>query len=109
MRQLSLAEALAYPTGAGDLDAGRHRVVTDYEIVIHFREPTEPIRIPLAGVAAEVAETDRQTLKHDIEQARLAEAPEVALRTASGQPAEPVTVDPHDVTEVDLIELPDGD
>ncbi len=81
----------------------------DYEIVIHLREPGEPVRIPLPGVGGDTAEQDRQKLKYQIEEARLAEVPILALQTSSGHPAEPLAVSPLEVTEVDLIEVPIDD
>lgn len=81
--------------------------MSDFEIVIHLRDAREPLRIPLPGVPDHLAEADRQSLMYDIEQARLAEAPSLSLQTTTGHPQNPMTVDPHDVTEVDLIDLPD--
>jgi hypothetical protein len=82
--------------------------VTTYELVIHLRESVEPTRVPMPGVAEHDAEQDRQTLLYDLDQARLAEAPEFALQTGHGFPAEPLVLDPHDVTEIDLAESSDA-
>lgn len=79
--------------------------MTEYEIVIHLRESDEPARIPLPGVSADDAEADRQALRYEIEQARLAEVPIVMVQTKSGHPASTLNVDPHEVTEIDLVEL----
>lgn len=83
--------------------------MTDYEIVIHLREPGEPLRIRLPGVGGDAAEQDRQKLTYEFEEARLAEVPILAVQTASGHPAESLAVDPLEVTEVDLIEVPIDD
>ncbi|MEP7036580.1 MAG: hypothetical protein ABI662_00225 [Dermatophilaceae bacterium] len=83
--------------------------MSDYEIVLHLRAPGEPLRILLPGVGGDAAELDRQKLKYELEEARLAEAPVLALQTSSGHPAEPLAVDPLEVTEVDLIEVPVDD
>lgn len=80
-----------------------------YEIVIHLRDSAEPTRIPMPGVPEDEAEADRRALIYDLEEARSAEVPIVAVRTRSGFPQEPVPLDPHRVTEVDLIELPAHD
>jgi hypothetical protein len=80
--------------------------MSDYEIVIHLSEPGEPLRILLPGVGADAAEQYRQQLKYEIEEARLAEVPILAVETSSGLPAESLAVDPLEVTEVDLIEVP---
>lgn len=45
---------------------------------------------------------------YDVEQARLAEALSLSIRTKSGHPENALIVDPHDVTEVDLIDVPDA-
>lgn len=79
--------------------------MSDYEIVIHLREPGAPLRILLTGVGSEAAEQDRQKLKYEIGEARLAEVPMMALQTATGHPAEPLAVDPLEVTGVDLEEV----
>lgn len=80
--------------------------VADYEIVIHLREPDPPLRIPLHDLSAQLADADRRSLKFQIEEARLAEAPVMSIQTRSGHPAAPLAIDPHLVTEIDLIELP---
>jgi hypothetical protein len=80
--------------------------VTDYQIVIHLRDATEPTRIPLPGVPEHEAEAERQALIYDLDEARLAEAPVFAVQTKSGFPADPLAVDPQAVTEVDLTEVP---
>ena len=87
---------------------GRERLadVADYEIVIHLRDSAEPTRIALPGVAEHDAEVERQELIHDLEEARAAEVEEYALQTKSGFPRDPLLLDPHAVTEVDLIEVP---
>ncbi len=77
-----------------------------YEIVLHMREPDPAMRIPLPGLSAHLAEADRASLHHQIEAARLAEAPLIPIQTPSGHPAAPLAVDPHLVTEIDLVELP---
>ena len=79
----------------------------DYEIVIHLRDSAEPTVVPLPGVPAHEAEAERQALIYDLDEARLAEAPAFEVRTKSGFPDEPLVLDPHRVTEVDLRELPD--
>ncbi len=78
----------------------------DYEIVLHLREPDPVMRIPLPGLSAHLAEADRESLLHQIEEARLAEAPLMPIQTPSGHPCVPLAVDPHLVTEIDLVELP---
>ena len=83
--------------------------MSDYEIVIHLREPGAPLRILLTGVEGDAAEQDRQKLKYEIEEARLAEVPMMALKTSSGHPMESLAVDPLEVTEVDLVEVPIDD
>ena len=83
--------------------------VSEYEIVIHLRQPGEPLRILLPGVGGDAAEQDRQKLKYEIEEARLAEVPILALQTSSGHPVESLAVNPLEVTEVDLIEVPVDD
>jgi hypothetical protein len=83
--------------------------MSDFEIVIHLRNSAEPIRVPLPDVPAHVAEADRQGLIYDLDQARLAEVPVLSVQTASGFPPEPIALDPAEVTEVDLIDLPIGD
>jgi hypothetical protein len=80
--------------------------MSDYQIVIHLREPGEPLRILLPGVGGDAAEQDRQKLKYEIEEARLAEVPILAVQTSSGHPADSLAVEPLEVTEVDLIEVP---
>jgi hypothetical protein len=79
----------------------------DYEIVIHMREPDPALRIPLPGLSAHLADADRESLKNQIEEARLAEAPLMPIQTPSGHPAAPLALDPHLVTEIDLVELPE--
>ncbi len=78
----------------------------DYEIVLHMREPDPLLRIPLPGLSAHLAEVDRESLRHQIEEARAAEAPLMPIQTPSGHPRVPLAVDPHLVTEIDLVELP---
>ncbi len=78
----------------------------DYEIVLHMRGPDPVIRIPLLGLSAHLAEADRESLLHQIEDARNAEAPLMPIQTPSGHPSVPLAVDPHLVTEIDLGELP---
>ncbi len=78
----------------------------DYEILIHLREPATAVRIPLPGLSAQLADADRESLKYQIEEARLAEAPLMPIQTPSGHPAAPLAIDPHLVTEIDLVELP---
>ena len=80
--------------------------MSDYEIVIHMREPHPALRIPLPGLSAPRADDDRVSLKYQIEEARRAEAPIMPIQTPSGHPATPLAIDPHQVTEVDLIEIP---
>jgi len=63
----------------------------------------------VSEVGGEAAEQERQKLKYEIEMARLAEVPILALQTSSGHPAEPLEVSPLEVTEVDLIEVPIAD
>jgi hypothetical protein len=83
--------------------------MSDYEIVIHLRESAEPTRIDLPDVTGEAAEADRKGLIYEIEQARHAEVPVLSLQTKSGYPEEPLSIDPHQVTEIDLIERPADD
>jgi hypothetical protein len=78
----------------------------NYEIVLHLRDSTEPLRLPLRDVEVEAAEADREQMMAEIEHARLAEAPKVSLRAAGAPGSEPIELDPHDVTDVDLIDLP---
>jgi hypothetical protein len=85
---------------------GQAVVVTDYELVIHLRDSDEPEHVALPGVPEDQAEAERQTLIYDLDQARLAEVPVFAVQTSSGFPAEPLMLDPHAVTEIDLIEAP---
>ncbi len=80
--------------------------MSDYEIVIHLRESEQRLRIVLTGVSAHDAEADRQALLYELEQARLAEVPVLAVQTKSGFPDTALDVEPHEVTEVDLIEVP---
>lgn len=88
-------------SGTGKAEPG-----SDYEIVIHLRAPDPPARIVLHDLSAHLANADRESLKHQIEQARLVEAPVISIQTPSGHPASPLAIDPHLVTEIDLIELP---
>jgi hypothetical protein len=81
--------------------------MSDYELVIHLRESAEPTRVPMPGVPEDTAEADRQQLLYDVDQARLAEAPVIALQTAHGFPEPSLDVDPHDVTGIDLVETDD--
>ncbi len=83
--------------------------MSDYEIVIHLREPGKPLRILLPGIGGDAAEQERQKLRYEIEEARLAGVPVLPVQTLSGHPAESVAVDPLEVTEVDLIEVPIDD
>ena len=80
--------------------------MADYEIVIHLRESIEPTRIPLPGVSEQEAEAERQALVYDLNHARLAEVPRFTVQTQSGYPSDPLLLDPHQVTEVDLVEIP---
>jgi hypothetical protein len=90
--------------GCAAARVGQAATVTDYELVIHLRESTEPTRVRMPGVDEADAEADRQELLYSIREARLAEAPVVALQTRHGFPEEALAVDPHDVTEIDLAE-----
>jgi hypothetical protein len=78
-------------------------VVTDYELVVHLRSSDEPERVALPGVEEHEAEAERQKLIYEIDQARLAEVPILAVQTSSGFPPEPLLLDPHAVTEIDLV------
>jgi hypothetical protein len=80
--------------------------VTDYELVIHLRDSDQPERVALPGVEEHEAEAERQKLIYEIDQARLAEVPLLAVQTSGGFPPEPLALDPHAVTEIDLIEAP---
>ncbi len=84
-------------------------IVADYEIVIHLRDSAEPLRIPLPGVSEHDAEAEREALIYDLDQARLAEVPLLAVQTRSGFPRDPLPLDPHRITEIDLIEMPAPD
>jgi hypothetical protein len=79
---------------------------SDYEIVIHMREPSATARIPLPGLSAHLADADREAIEYQIEEARSVEAPVMSIRTPSGHPDVPLAIDPRLVTEIDLIELP---
>ncbi|MEO9139442.1 MAG: universal stress protein [Jatrophihabitans sp.] len=79
--------------------------VGDYELVIHLRAPDPPTRIALRDLSVQLAEADRTSLKHQIEAAGLAEAPVMSIQTPSGHPSTPLALDPHMVTEIDLVEL----
>ncbi len=81
--------------------------MADYEIVIHLRDSAEPTRIPMPGVPAHDAEADRQELIYELDEARLAEVPLLSVQTASGFPSDPLVIDPHRITEIDLLELRD--
>jgi hypothetical protein len=81
--------------------------VTDYELVIHLRTAEHPTRVPMPGVAEADAEADRQDMLYEIQEARQAEVPVLGLQTKRGFPPEPLQVDPHDVTEIDLTESVD--
>ena len=81
--------------------------MSDYELVIHRRDSVDPTRVPMPGVPEHEAEADRQQLLYDIDQARLAEAPVIALQSAHGFPEPSLDVNPHDVTGIDLEEAAD--
>ncbi|MET3808469.1 hypothetical protein ABIB25_005498 [Nakamurella sp. UYEF19] len=79
--------------------------MTDYEIVIHLRDSAEPARIALRGFSGIDAEAEREGLIYDLNEARSAEVPMLAVQTKSGFPPDPVRLDPHRITEIDLIEM----
>ena len=104
----------AFPEGLGSVLQGRNAcgatvchagIVADYEIVIHLRDSAEPLRVPLPGVSEHDAEAEREALIYDLDEARLAEVPLLAVQTKKGFPRDPLPLDPHRITEIDLIEM----
>ena len=76
--------------------------MTNYEVVIH-RGEADPIKIVLDTHDAERAEAQYEELRGTIEEARHVNAPAVDLSELAASAAG-MTVDPADVTSVDLVD-----
>lgn len=78
--------------------------MTDYVLLVRYGDAEAPVRVELPECTPGDAETARQALLREVEHAVEIEAPSMYTTASQAATDARITIDPHRVTSIDLVE-----